>query len=298
MKVFLTGGMGFIGSHIAVELLSKGDTVTILARDPGKIAKFAEIPGISVVQGGLDDVDAIRRALEGQDACIHNALYWGDTPSKMLHNDTRASVNVFEAAADAGVKHLVYTSSTAAIGPFCPHMTEDMHIAPSDYYGATKASTEAFLSAFSYRTGMRCNTVRPGYTIGNPVVDGAPIFSDKRFKSIVRAAIDGAPISVTRFDGTQFVWAGDLAKIYSAVLHSDVNRQIYFGLAQDFTSWEQIAHDAVRLTGSSAGVVIEDKGYDPTPNLFNLGKIEREFGLAFYAQPAIEEHLKYLVSLG
>ena len=258
MKVFLTGGMGFIGSYIAVELLGKGDEVTILAREPNKIPKFLETPGISVVKGGLDDIDVIREALQGQDACIHNALYWGDSPTKMLMNDTRASVSVFEAAADAGVKDLIYTSSTAAIGPFKPLMEESMHIAPSDYYGATKASTEAFLSAFSYRTEMRCNTVRPGYTIGNPVVEGAPIFSDRRFKNIVRAALDGDDIKVTRFDGTQFVWAGDLAKIYSSVLHSDVSRQTYFGLAGDFSTWEQIARDAVELAESASVVVVVD----------------------------------------
>jgi UDP-glucose 4-epimerase len=295
MKVFLTGGMGFIGSYIAVELLAKGDEVTILARDPNKIPRFLETPGISVAKGGLDDLDVIREALEGKDACIHNALYWGDTPTKMLLNDTRASVSVFEAAAEAGVKHLIYTSSTAAIGPFKPHMEEGMHISPSDYYGATKASTEAFLSAFSYRTEMRCNTVRPGYTIGNPVVEGAPIFSDTRFKTIVHAATHGEDIFVTKNDGTQFVWAGDLAKIYSSVLHSDVNRQIYFGLAQDFASWEQIARDAVALAGSSSKVVVEDKGYSDTPNLFDLGKIEREFGLSFRSQPALTDHLKYLI---
>ena len=105
MKVFLTGGMGFIGSYIAVELLANGDEVTILARNPQKVRRFLDTPGINVLEGGLDDLGIIAKALDGMDACIHNALYWGDSPTKMLLNDTRASVGVFEAAAKAGVKH-------------------------------------------------------------------------------------------------------------------------------------------------------------------------------------------------
>src|SRR3954465_12265125 len=98
MKVFLTGGMGFIGSHIVVELISRGHAVTILARDPAKIPSFQKTPGIVVVKGGLDDEATIASALEGHDACIHNALYWEQEPTELQLKDPRATVRVFEAA--------------------------------------------------------------------------------------------------------------------------------------------------------------------------------------------------------
>jgi UDP-glucose 4-epimerase len=295
MKVFITGGMGFIGSYIVMELLRNGHEVTILARNPDKIPAFGTMPGIRVVRGGLADFDVIAAALPGHEVCIHNALYWGNSATEMLRNDTRCAVQLFETAASSGVSHLLYTSSTAALGEFRPSMQEEMKLKPTDFYGATKAATEAYLLAFGRRTQMRCNVIRPGYTIGNPVVDGAPIYSDARFKNIVRSALTGTDIEVAKGDGTQFIWAGDLARIYTAVLNSDVNRGIYFGLAKNFTTWEAIAREAVAITGSASPVSVADSGRGGEPLLFTMEKIEKEFGLAFDSTEQISDHLRYLV---
>jgi UDP-glucose 4-epimerase len=296
MKIFITGGMGFIGSYIVMDLLNNGHEVSILARNPDKVPEFRKKPGISIVQGELADFDTIAKNLPGHDAAIHNALYWGNTPTEMLHNDTRCSVHFFDMSVEAGIKQVIYTSSTATMGEFRPDMNELTVPRPTDFYGATKTATEAYLLAFGSKTPMRCNVVRPGYTIGNPVVPGAHIYSDKRFKQIVDAALKNEEIKLTKHDGTQFIWAGDLAKIYTAVLHSSVNRQVYFGLSQNFTSWEAIAKQAIAMTGSKSRVVLEDKGYSDSPNLFDLSKIQREFDLAFDSTQTITEHLRYLIS--
>jgi UDP-glucose 4-epimerase len=295
MKVFITGGMGFVGSHVVLELLQRGDEVTILARNPNKIPAFLVTPGISVIEGGLGDYKAIRAALPGHDACIHIALIWEEAPTELELKDTIASVSLFQAAADAGVEHLIYTSSTAVHRPFKPSMNEGDRIAPDDHYGATKAASEAFLSAFSHQTGMRCNTIRPGPTVGRPAIDGAPVNCDRRFQDIVRAAVRGEDIRVARGYGRQMIGAGDLAKVYSAVLHSGVNRETYLATARNFTSWEQIAEDAVVLAGSTSRVIAEETGLAMAPNVFDVGKIEREFGLVFDSRLSIREYLKYLI---
>jgi len=86
-----------------------------------------------------------------------------------------------------------------------------------------------------------------------------------------------------------------LAKIYTAILHSKANREIYFGLSQNFTSWEAIARQAIEMTGSKSKIVLEDKGYSDVPHLFDLSKIQRDFGLAFDSTQTITEHLHYLI---
>jgi UDP-glucose 4-epimerase len=295
MKVFITGGMGFIGSYIVMDLLQSGHEVSILARNPDKVPEFKKMPGIRIVSGALADFDVIAKNLPGHDAAIHNALFWGDTPTEMLHNDTRCSIHFFDMSVEAGVKQMIYTSSTAAMGEFRPDMHEELKPKPTDFYGATKAATEAYLLAFGSKTPMRSNIVRPGYTIGNPIVPGAHIYSDKRFKQIVAAAIKNEEIKLTKNDGTQFIWAGDLAKIYTAILRSNPNREIYFGLSKNFTSWEAIARQAIELTGSKSKIVLEDKGYSDRPHLFDLSKIQRDFGLAFDSTQTITEHLRYLL---
>jgi UDP-glucose 4-epimerase len=295
MKIFLTGGTGFIGSYVTKALSDKGHEIAILARNPDKVPHLSDLPGVSIVPGLITDFDVIEENLRDKEACIHIALGWGDLATSMLKNDTFPSVFLFETAARLGVKHIIYTSSTAACGNLSTHIDEKVKPEPSDYYGATKAATESFLFAISHKFPVRCNVIRPGYTFGNPVIEGASIEWDDRFKSIVRQAITGEEINVIQYDGTQFIWAGDLAKVYMSVLDSEKNRGTYFGLGPKFISWEQIAEKAIELSGSKSTIHLEDRGYDKKPLMYDVGLIKREFGLEFKAWDLIIGHLEYLI---
>lgn len=293
----MTGGMGFIGSYIVKMLIDNGHEVTLLVRNPDKVPAFQTMPGITIVKGSLTDFDIIEKNLPGHDACIHNALGWGDTPLDMLKNDTLCSVFIFEKAAASGIKHLIYTSSTAALGDFRPGMDEEMKSKPNNYYSATKAASEEYLLAISYNFPTRCNIIRPGYTFGNPVVHGSPMEGDTRFKNIVSSALTGEDIKLIKHDGTQFVWAGDLALVYKAVLESQVNHNIYFGLARDFITWERIAQKAIEITGSKSRIILDkDIVYADNPHLFTLQKINQEFGFAFENWDKLVEHIQYLAA--
>lgn len=293
MRIFITGATGFIGSHVAYRLLDAGHELVALARNPDKTAALSSHPRVRRVHGTLLDQAVIREQLAGCEACVHVALGWGDTPLAMLDADTRATVGLLEACLQEGVKHFIYTSSTAALGGFWSRMSEADPTRPSDYYGATKAASEAYVLAVGAKTSMRCNVIRPGYTFGNPVVEGAPTQPDKRFNEIVKRAAAGEEIRLKKGDGTQFVWAGDLARLYQAVLDSTCSREVYFGLATPFVSWQAVAEEAVRLTGSKSKVVTE--GEPGSPCLFDLSKIREHFGLEFSSAKHITEHLEYLI---
>src|ERR1700682_1092685 len=75
MKVFLTGGTGFIGGHVAGKLRDRGDQVAALVRNRGKASKLSE-SGCELIEGGLDDTEAIRRGTDGADAVIHGAAVY------------------------------------------------------------------------------------------------------------------------------------------------------------------------------------------------------------------------------
>jgi UDP-glucose 4-epimerase len=293
MRVFLTGGTGFIGSYVLVMLLEQGHEVTLLARNPDKVPVLKETPGVTIVPGFMADFETIEGALPGHEACIHVALWWGEGAYNMLMNDTRTSVFLCETAARLGVEHFIYTSSTAALGAFRPDMTEDMQSWPVDYYCATKRATEQFVVAVSHEHPMRCNVVRPGYTFGNPAVEGGSTGGDRRFGDICDRAKRGEDIVVKSGDGTQFIWAGDLARLYRAVLESQVNREIYHGLSVPFTSWAEIAQMAVEACGSASR--IELTGEAGEPYLFDLSKIREHFGLSFDGRDRLREHVEYLL---
>jgi UDP-glucose 4-epimerase len=291
MRIFITGATGFIGSYVAYRLLEAGHELVAIARNPDKTPSLTDHPRVRRVPASLYDFAVIREQLAGCDACVHVALGWGDTPVSMLETDTRATVFLLQACVEQGVKHFIYTSSTAALGGFWSRMTEADPTRPSDYYGATKAASEAYVMAVGAKSSLRCNVIRPGYTFGNPVVPGAPIQPDKRFASIVSAARTGQDIRVRKGDGTQFIWAGDLARLYQAVLDSTRSREIYFGLATPFVTWEAIAEQAVRLTGSRSRIVAEG---EPGPECrFDLSKIKEHFGLEFGSAERITEHLRH-----
>jgi UDP-glucose 4-epimerase len=166
---------------------------------------------------------------------------------------------------------------------------------PSTFYGATKAASENFLTAISFLKPMRVNLLRPGYTFGNPVIDGAPLESDTRFREIVRKALRNEPIKMIKNDGTQMIWAGDLARVYVALLESDENRKTYYGLGNRFVGWEAVAREAIERTGSSSELILEDQGWSANGNFWDVSDIKRDFSLEFDPWDHALEHIDYII---
>ncbi len=256
MKIFMTGGSGFIGHWVVKELLSRGHALRLLIRNPGKMPSLKTLPGVEIAEGTLYDRALLSRSLQGCEACLHVALGWGETPATMLEKDTAVTVFLLEEAEKAGVGRFLYTSSTAAVGEFRPRMDEGIDLRPQDLYGATKAASEAYGLGFAAKSRMRFNVIRPGYTFGNPAFPDGVTQPDQRFRSIVHSARRGDPIPVTKHDGTQFIDAADLAKLYGAVLESALNRRVFFGLSTEFVTWERVAQKG----GRPRGFRVENRG--------------------------------------
>jgi UDP-glucose 4-epimerase len=296
MKVFVTGGTGFIGSYIVQDLLKHGHDITIFARNVNKVSGFVNHPHIRFVQGTMEDRDAIHMGVRDQDAVIHVALAWGNTAVDMLLHETALSVYLFQAAAEAGVKNIIYTSSIACFGS-APN-SDLGYTKPTDYYGATKAATESYLMAVASKFGIRGNVVRPGYTFGNPCVEGGFIYSDLKLKDMVKAARKNEPIKFVKNDGTQFIWAGDLAQIYTAILHSDLNRRYFTGVSAEFRTWAQVCERIVRFLGSKSEIVLEDQGRPDVKGLpIDVSQIKEAFDFEFKTDYHMEDHIQYLCSL-
>ncbi len=307
MDIFVTGGTGFIGSYVVKALSDAGHRVEVLARNPEKAAGLKDLPGVRFVRGDLADEGKLREALEGKGACVHAALHWGEGALSMLQHDTVSSVRLFELAADCGVGSILYTSSTSVNdwvytdddarrqGERCS-VFEETKGRPVTYYGATKGATELYLNALAFQRNLRANVIRPGYTFGNPVVADGVTQADTRFKDIVHRALGNEPIEVIRHDGTQFIWAGDLARLYVAVLESSVGNRTFFGLSSRFVSWERVAGAAIELCGSTSQLLIKDLGWPEKPALFDVSAMDREFGFQFDPWEHIMAHLRYYLT--
>jgi UDP-glucose 4-epimerase len=208
-------------------------------------------------------------------------------------------------AAKANIRKIIYTSSTAVndwmymdnnarAGGVANSVFEDSKQNPVTYYGATKGATELFLKAIAFKHKIRFNIVRPGYVFGNPVVEDASNQADARFREIVLKAKTNDDIELIKNDGTQFIWAGDLAKIYLALLNSDQHNRTWFGLGSRFITWEEIAYESLSIIGSKSTIKLIDMGWPEKPALFDVTAIQQEFGFSFDPWNRIREHIQYL----
>ena len=117
MKVFVTGATGFVGWHLMQALLARGDEVRCLARPESR--RLLDGRPVEIVIGDLADEDAIRRGMRGVGAVYHCAadyrLYVPD-PARMYDANVEGTRRILQAAADAGVRRVVYTSTVGALG--------------------------------------------------------------------------------------------------------------------------------------------------------------------------------------
>jgi UDP-glucose 4-epimerase len=162
----VTGGAGFIGSHLVEALTALGRPVRVLDNFstglPGNLAGIRPAP--ELVEGCVTDPALVRRAAAGTDAVFHLAALASvqrsvEAPAESHAVCATGTVNVLDAARRAGVRRLVYAASASAYGlPAGDVQTEDEPIMPLSPYAAAKLAGELYAQAFSATYGIE--TVR------------------------------------------------------------------------------------------------------------------------------------------
>lgn len=170
----VTGGAGFIGSNIVKALLYRGDTVRVLDNfSTGKRENlnFAGTPpdllnNLETVQGDIADLDICHHAMEGIQYVLHQAAIPSvprsiDLPLESNRANVDGTLNLLVAARDAGVKRLVFASSSAVYGnaPGFPR-TETIHPAPLSPYAVQKLTAEHYLRIFYELYGLETVSLR------------------------------------------------------------------------------------------------------------------------------------------
>ncbi|OGD86756.1 hypothetical protein A2Z23_02775 [Candidatus Curtissbacteria bacterium RBG_16_39_7] len=164
MKIFVTGGAGFIGSHLTKFLLDKGHTVTVydnLSRGYQELidkrAKF--------VQGDTNNKETLLQVLPSHDAVIHMAgfIEVGESfkdPQVFFQNNLSGGITLLEAMRDAGVSKIIFSSTAAIYKPKEKPLEEDDPKEPQNPYGATKLAFENFLAAYFYSYRLESVSLR------------------------------------------------------------------------------------------------------------------------------------------
>ena len=205
MKHVVTGGCGFIGSHLVDYLIDLGHEVAVL--DDLSSSEGRPInPGATLVEGSVTNLELVTSATEGADCVFHTAA-WARVPRSIddpvgTHEvNVNGTLNVLQAARENGVGRVVYSSSSSVYGDQKTHLLrEDMTPNPLSPYALHKLIGEQYGSMFARLFGMRVVSLRyfnvygPGQAVGGAYALVIPHF--------LKLRSEGRPLTIYG-DGTQ-----------------------------------------------------------------------------------------------
>ena len=231
MNILVTGGAGFIGSHLVRHLLAKGEQVTALDNLSTGLAENLP-PEAKLVEMDILDEDLPKVVAAGAfDAIVHLAAQtMVDTAIKNPLLDTRenllGTVQVLEAARAANVKRVIFASTAAVYGDVKEDdlpVREAQPTEPMSFYGLSKLSVEKYLEMYRKIYGMEYVVLRFANVYGERQGDGG---EGGVISIFAKAVAEGRDITIYG-DGEQtrdFVYAGDIAEgIWAALRTEEVN---------------------------------------------------------------------------
>lgn len=244
MRVFVSGGTGFVGSHIVEALLERGDDVVCLARDVRKIERLFSNrqPRPRFVGGTLSDDTALRAGCEGADVVLHVAgIIAARSRREFFRVNAAGTEGLLAVASRAApaLRRFLYLSSLAAVGPSARGipLTEDAPARPVSAYGESKLAGEEAVRA----SALPWIIVRP------PTVYGP---RDREILRVFKLARRGViPLVGSPEQQLSIIHVRDLARACIAAITAPAVRRTYFASHPDVVTTRQFAqaiHAAVR----------------------------------------------------
>jgi UDP-glucose 4-epimerase len=281
----VTGGAGFVGSHVAEYLLRLGHEVVVLDDLSGGFVE--NVPeGAIFIKGSILDEEVIERLFSrhGFSYVYHLAAYAAEGLSHFIkrfnyRNNLIGSVNLINAAVNHTVKCFVFTSSIAVYGAGQSPMTEDMMPIPEDSYGIAKLAVEQELKISHEMFGLDYIIFRPHNVYGERQNIG------DRYRNVVgifmNQLLRGEPMSIFG-DGTQmraFTHISDVAPVIAAsVDHPSARNQIFNVGADVPYTVNSLAQTVATAMGKECRVVKLDARNEVKIAFSNHSKVEAVFG--------------------
>ncbi|WP_461866816.1 NAD-dependent epimerase/dehydratase family protein [Thermococcus sp.] len=176
MKVLVTGGAGFIGSHLVDTLMKEEHEVRVLddlsAGSLENIKRWLDHERFEFIKGDMRDLSVVKKAIGGVDAVFHLAAnpevrIGAQSPELLYETNVAITYNLLEAIKDSAVEYLVFTSSSTVYGDAKVIPTpEDAWLEPISVYGGAKLAAEALISGYAHTFGFRALVLRLANIIG------------------------------------------------------------------------------------------------------------------------------------
>ena len=290
MSVMLvTGGAGFIGSHIVERLVALGHEVRVLDNfSTGRRENLSSLEGgIDIIEGDIRDVPSVERAVKGVEVVFHEAALASvprsvADPASSNEVNVTGTLNLLVASRDSGVRRFVYASSSSVYGnsPELPKR-ESMVPSPESPYAASKLAAENYCRIFSSLYGLECVSLRyfnvfgPRQDPGSEYAAVVPLF--------VTALLEGRPPTIYG-DGEQsrdFTYVANVVDANMLALSADGAAGEVFNIACGCTATvNELLAKMQRITGTS----LASHHTDPRPgdvkhSFADVSKAEGTLGL-------------------
>ena len=261
MSLYLvTGGAGFIGSNIVEELLRRGATVRVADNfSTGRRENLKAVADrIELLEGDLSELDFARRAAQGVDYILHQAAIPSvprsvADPLESNRSGVQATLNLLVAAKEAGVKRLVFASSSSIYGEATSGPKhEDMALAPLSPYGVSKLAAEHYCRSFYTVYGFETVCLRY-FNVFGPRQDPTSEYSAV-IPRFITALLAGKPPTIYG-DGEQtrdFTFVGNIVAANLHVLAAPQAPGGFYNVAMGrATSLNQLVDMLNELIGSN-----------------------------------------------
>ena len=283
MKNLVTGGAGFIGSHVTDYLIEQGHQVVVLDDLSGGLKENVH-PRADFVQGSITDRGLVEELTNGVEVIYHLAAYAAEGLSHFARgynyiNNLLGSINLINTAIKNKVPKFLFTSSMAVYGSGNPPFDETMPLTPEDPYGIAKQAVELDLRAAEEVFGLKYVIIRPHNIYGEKQFIGDP------YRNVIGIFINrilqGKPPLIYG-DGEQkraFSYIGDIAScIAKAPFIKDAEGEtINLGAAKDYTI-NELAEKVLEVLGSNLKPVHTPPRHEVKHAFCTIDKSERLLG--------------------
>jgi dTDP-glucose 4,6-dehydratase len=178
-KVLVTGGAGFIGSHLVEALLEKGAIVRVFLKydSTGSLEELEKLPPeklskIEIFKGNIQDIESTKEAVKGMDVIFHLAAlisipYSYENPREFMDVNIMGTFNILESARNSGIEKIVVTSTSEVYGTAIYSPIDEKHpLQAQSPYSASKIAAEKIAESFYKTYGLPVAIIRPFNTYG------------------------------------------------------------------------------------------------------------------------------------
>jgi dTDP-glucose 4,6-dehydratase len=306
MKIFVTGGAGFIGSHFVRHVLSARNEYSVVNFDKltyaGNLANLeaaAQNPSYKFVKGGVCEAKALEEAMHGCNAIVHFAaeshvdrsIY---EPDPAIETNINGTFALLQAARKLGTPRFVHVSTDEVYGdiPEGVFSDEDSPLNPSSPYAASKAAADLLVLSWVRTYMLPAIIVRPSNNYGPNQ------FPEKLLPLMITNALEGAPLPIYG-DGMQqrnWLHVEDNCRAILAVLEGGRVGEVYNAGGADVETNLALVRRVLQIMGKPEALIrhVEDRPGHDRRYALNSAKIARELG--WKPAIALDEGLRQTVA--